>query len=143
MVGALAELLQNLDLSVCNGCDGCGLRCTAGVPMTHQEYVQIRAYLHRMGRLDAANTECSPKGENPIADLGDGVRIALCSFRDDMRGRCTIYPVRPLICRLMGHVPWLPCPVERVPAVMRPEVVRRALDEYCVWERRPYEEWDR
>jgi len=104
--------------------------------MTQDEYVRIREHLaaEGLGRacLNAA-----------VADLGDGVRIALCPFRDDARGRCRVYPVRPVVCRLMGHVPWMPCPLDRVPAVVRPEPALAALQEYCLQPRKPYEAWER
>lgn len=32
----------------------------------------------------------------------------LCPYLED--GKCIIYPVRPIICRLQGHVSKLPCP---------------------------------
>jgi Fe-S-cluster containining protein len=126
------RLLAALDLSVCNGCDLCGLRCTDGVPMTHAEYEAIVQYLGAQG-IDAESV--APDADsNP--DWG-----ASCRFRDERRGRCRIYPVRPLICRLMGHVWWLPCPVEKVPQEVPVALVSAALEEYCHAERHPFGTW--
>lgn len=33
-----------------------------------------------------------------------------CPFRDEENRRCVIYPVRPMICRLMGVCDGLECP---------------------------------
>ena len=36
---------DRIDQSPCNGCDECGARCTAGVPMLEAEFTQIRGYV--------------------------------------------------------------------------------------------------
>jgi len=120
---------------VCNGCDECGLRCTEGVPMTLQEYRAITEYLAATEEPTVTADPAAP------ADLGDGVFITPCRFRDTKAGLCRVYPVRPLVCRLMGHVEWMPCPVSRVPRPAPTALTLAALEEYCAQRRQPYEAW--
>jgi hypothetical protein len=74
-------------------------------------------------------------------DLGDGIGFRACCFRDVSSGCCTVYPVRPLVCRLMGHVPWMPCPTGRVTTTVAAERALAALEEYCRMKRAPYKVW--
>jgi hypothetical protein len=62
-----------------------------------------------------------------------------CRFRDAERGRCSIYPVRPLVCRLFGHVEWLPCPIQKITAPHPGGV--DAMRRYGEAPLRTYEEW--
>jgi hypothetical protein len=62
------------------GCDGC---CQEGLTVTALEASVIRAFLAARGRL-------------PTAPRPGGCALL------DAEGRCTIYPVRPLICRAHG-----------------------------------------
>lgn len=133
--GHVGKLLDGMPLGICNGCDGCGNRCTSGVPMTRAEFDAIEAYLER-NALPAR----PPQGPDIETDPVWG---QVCRFRDGLVGRCAIYPVRPLICRLMGHVWWLPCPIERVGRSASVQDVTMALMEYCRLERFPYEHWAR
>lgn len=64
-----------------------------------------------------------------------------CRFRDERAGRCRVYPVRPFVCRIMGHVPWLPCPTERVRHLPPEPLIRPALDAYCREPRMPFHAW--
>ena len=102
-----------IDQSMCNGCDECGARCTAGVPMLRPEFEAIRTYLESPEGADAREVEQLDK-EVPYPGAEEYTYTA-CRFRDVERGRCSIYPVRPLVCRLFGHVEWLPCPIQKVP----------------------------
>jgi len=139
-VGAVARLLGTLDLSVCDGCDGCGLRCSEGVPMTSAEYEAIEAFVAGTVRPPMDWTRWDGAA-GAWVDLGDGFGFRACRFRDVRSGRCGIYPVRPLVCRLMGYVPWMPCPIGRVATTVAPDCVLAALDEYCRATRMPYAEW--
>ena len=120
------------DQAVCNGCDDCGGRCLDGWECTLEEF---EAILTHVERSPAALAVCAqPKAE----EWGEG-RLRLCWFRDRERGRCAVYPVRPLICRLFGHVEWLPCPTGAVvpaPGSGIPEVRR-----YARVARRTFAEW--
>lgn len=73
------------------GCRNCGDCCTL-VPATPAEIDEIRRYI-------------SEKGITPLRKRGS----MACPFHDDGQKRCVIYPVRPLICRLMGVAKGLNC----------------------------------
>jgi Fe-S-cluster containining protein len=127
-----------IDQRCCDGCDECGARCTAGVPMLRPEYERIRLYLESEAGAEARLVEQADK-KVPYPGTDD-VFYTACRFRDVERGRCSIYPVRPLVCRLFGHVEWLPCPIQKVPST-----ASGALDvmrHYGEAEQRTYEEWD-
>ena len=110
------RFVEGIDQSPCDGCDECGARCTAGVPMLRVEFEAIQAYLDSAEGADARRVERQNKqvpypGTDPEVDA---VFYQACRFRDVERGRCSIYPVRPTVCRLFGHVEWLPCPIQKV-----------------------------
>src|SRR4051812_22504402 len=113
------QFVERIDQSPCDGCDACGARCTAGVPMLQIEFQAIREYVDSTEGADARlverqNKEVPYPGTDPVEDA---VFYQACRFRDVERGRCSIYPVRPAVCRLFGHVEWLPCPIQKVPEV--------------------------
>jgi len=125
-----------IDQAPCDGCDACGARCTAGVPMLRPEFEAIQAYLAGPEGAEGRRVEQEDK-QAPYPGTDD-VFYTACRFRDIERGRCSIYPVRPLVCRLFGHVEWLPCPIEKVPAVPGAlEMMRR----YGEAPQKTYEEW--
>ena len=68
--------------------DGCG-ECCGPVPVTKEELAAVKRYIERE--------------KVPAVDRG----ALTCPFFD---GKCTIYPVRPFICRAFGHSPRLVCP---------------------------------
>jgi len=132
---------EQMHLSVCNGCDACGLRCAAGIPATREEWESLQGFL----------AECSPaeraaitrvEAQDKSVDLGDGVTVAMCRYRDMEAGRCVVYPVRPLVCRLLGHVEWMPCPIEKVPKPIPTEDALALMQAYARFERRTFEEWE-
>jgi len=121
----------------CNGCRACWLRCGAGAEVSEPEARVLLAYLRRapvqerMRRL---------RRQNHAADLGDGVRVRLCPLFDVERRECAVYAVRPLVCRLLGHVEWMPCPAGRLRPVSSPQALG-LLQRYARTRRRPIEEW--
>lgn len=118
---ALYDLLPNGD---CDGCDGCGGKCAGDVPMTWDEFERIRAIF---------------AGTSPGSRPSVGPFDPPCRFRDGGADRCTVYPARPLVCRLFGLVEWLPCPLgrwgTRVPE--GPEIMAWYADQ----ELHSYPEW--
>lgn len=72
-------------------CTNCG-RCCGLIPATPDEIKEIRAYVSKH-KIKAVN-----------------IRKMTCPFRDDKKKICLIYPVRPMICRLMGVVKGMECP---------------------------------
>jgi len=130
--------LKVIDLTPCNGCDACGLRCAAGVQMSRAEFEQVNDYTEQMRPAELDRVMRQDKR----VDLGDDVIVQMCRYRDMERNCCAVYPARPLTCRLIGHVEWLPCPIEKITHTLP---TRRALDlmeSYSRIERHTFEEWD-
>jgi Fe-S-cluster containining protein len=128
---------DGIDQSPCNGCDACGARCIAGAPMLRPEYEGIRDYLASADGEEARQVE---QGDKQVLYPGaEDVYYTACRFRDVQGGRCSVYPVRPLICRLFGHVEWLPCPIEKITAAVPGgvDLMRRYGDA----PQKTYEEW--
>ncbi|MBI3909577.1 MAG: YkgJ family cysteine cluster protein [Armatimonadetes bacterium] len=131
-----AGLLARLDQAPCNGCDACGTRCTAGIRILKAEFEAIQAEL---ARLPAAEVARVIHQEKRLPIPGTAEQYVACRFRDVERGRCLIYPARPLICRLFGHVEWLPCPIQQT-AGPQPGGVA-LMQAYADYPRQTYEEW--
>ena len=132
---------SQMDLSVCSGCDACGLRCASGVPASRDEWNALQAYISGLdpeARRDLDRVERQDKS----VDLGDEVTVVMCRYRDMEGGRCAVYPARPLVCRLLGHVEWMPCPIEKVPRIVRTETALALMNAYSAHERRTFEEWE-
>jgi Fe-S-cluster containining protein len=127
---------DGIDQSPCNGCDACGMRCVAGVPMLRPEYAAIEGFLASPEGKEARAVVLEDK-QVPIAGA-EGFHYIACRFRNVALGRCSIYPVRPLVCRLFGHVEWLPCPIQKVAAV--PGGVE-TMQRYGDAIQHTYEEW--
>ena len=66
-------------------CKNCGA-CCGLVPASSAEYQEIKKYLEK-------HPEIKPTNSNAPYD---------CLFRDEKNHRCSIYPVRPIMCRLFG-----------------------------------------
>lgn len=131
------QFSDSIDQSICDGCDECGARCTAGVPMLETEFEAVLRFVTGPEGADARRIEQLDK-QVPYPGAEEFSYTA-CRFRDVERGRCSVYPVRPLVCRLFGHVEWLPCPIEKVPqsAPGGIDVMRR----YGTLPQKTYEEW--
>ncbi|MFN3650013.1 MAG: YkgJ family cysteine cluster protein [Armatimonadota bacterium] len=134
------RFVSGIDQSPCNGCDECGARCIDGVPMLLPEFRAIRELLESEEGAEARRVELLPKVvPYPGTEMEDGVLYTACRFRDVERGCCSIYPVRPQVCRLFGHVEWLPCPIARIPAPA--EGALAAMRRYGEAPQKTYEEW--
>lgn len=129
-----------IDLSVCSGCDACGLRCAAGVPAARHEWDALQAYLAGRTEEERRKIERVERQDKSV-DLGDGVTVQMCRYRDMEANRCVVYPARPLVCRLLGHVEWMPCPIEKVPHILPTPMALELMQEYSQTERRTFEEW--
>jgi uncharacterized protein len=68
--------------------DGCG-ECCGVVPCTETEFQRVRRYVVENGIIPTENELTCPLYQN---------------------GKCTVYTVRPLACRLFGHVVGMGCP---------------------------------
>ncbi|MBC7805356.1 MAG: YkgJ family cysteine cluster protein [Akkermansiaceae bacterium] len=134
-------LTAAMHLDVCDGCDDCGGRCTAGILVTRDEQEAVQTYLATL----APSAVRRVLGQNktvpwPGAEES-GATVDLCRFRDTENHNCFVYPARPTVCRLMGQTTWLPCPIEAVPEY--PESAPAVWNEYRRFERKTWEEWER
>ena len=74
-------------------CNNCG-ECCYMVMASESEIENIKKYIRK----------------NPDVLKKTGKRLSLkCMFRDDKEKKCLIYPVRPLVCRLMGVTKGMEC----------------------------------
>lgn len=137
--GAIFPLLP-IDQSPCHGCTECRHRCTAGIPLTRAEYQAIH---HHLATLDpgARDAVLGQEKEQPWPGADDGATYTACRFHDVSSGLCLVYPARPLICRLFGHVDWLPCPIGKVSTAWAGGADR--MRERAGEEERTWEEWER
>ncbi|NCO40436.1 MAG: hypothetical protein COZ06_37050 [Armatimonadetes bacterium CG_4_10_14_3_um_filter_66_18] len=124
--------LAAFDLTPCFGCDRCGSRCVDGWECTEEEFLALLTHLE--ATPDVRSVCRQPK----LAEWGEGV-VRRCWFRDDLQGRCAVYQARPLVCRLFGHVEWLPCPVGEVIPAAGSGV--SAMQEYARHPRAPFAVW--
>ncbi len=83
--------------------------------MTRQEFEQIVKCLRQQ---DPRQVTRVFEQEKTVAWFED-IQIDQCLFYDVTKQRCIVYPARPLVCRLFGHVEWLPCPLGRTLPMLR------------------------
>ncbi len=130
-----------MDLSVCSGCTACSLRCAKGVPATREEWRGICDAIAAMPLEEQSHLQ-SVLAQNKRVDLGDEVSVEMCRYWDTANEGCAVYSARPLICRLLGHVEWLPCPIEKVTRIVPTEKALALMKAYAEEERRTFEEWE-
>ena len=142
-----ADLTARMDLTVCNHCDGCGTRCTDGFLVTQEEDDAARDYFASLPAAERERIERQPKilpwpvAEDDADDLKEtGATVTYCRYRDLERGRCSIYPARPTICRLFGQTNWLPCPIGAITDF--PPDAATFWNDYRRFPRRTWSEWD-
>lgn len=70
-------------------CSNCGNCCSNFLPMSRKEIKKIRDYIRKNKIRENIH-------QPPVAKPGYD---ATCPFRDNTKGICTIYPVRPEICK--------------------------------------------
>lgn len=70
-------------------CSGCGNCCANFIPVSAGEIERIRRYVKKNGIKEQLRR--FPTAE-PMFDM-------MCPFRDESRKVCTIYEVRPAVCR--------------------------------------------
>lgn len=77
------------DFTVDGKCSNCGECCSNYLPVSDKEINAIRRYIKQHGIKEIKHFLPTAK---PATDLQ-------CPFRSDLEKKCTIYPVRPAICR--------------------------------------------
>jgi Fe-S-cluster containining protein len=80
--------------------------------------------------------------QDKTVDLGDGVEARMCRYLDMDGGGCAVYPARPLVCRLLGHVEWLPCPIEKIKKPAETADALALMKTYSKEERLTFEQWE-
>jgi len=75
-------------------CTNCG-ECCGPVPITKDEVEKISDYMK--------------EHELPREVVSRSHKMLECVFRDSRKKRCSIYPVRPLVCRLFGVASGMTC----------------------------------
>lgn len=135
-----ADLTARMELATCDGCDECGLRCMDGFAVTHDEWKAIQEYLATRPEDETARVRQQEKTVPWPGAEDTGATVTYCRFRDRERNNCSIYPVRPTICRLFGHTKWLPCPIGAVSQT--PEDAALVWETYRAFERRTFAEWE-
>jgi hypothetical protein len=128
-------------LQVCDGCTACWLRCSDGVQATREEWEAIERLIEEFPASERSAVE-QVVAQDKSVDLGDDVHVAMCRFFDMQTRRCAVYDARPLVCRLLGHVEWLPCPIEKVPHVLDTPMALSLIRAYSEQVRRTFAEWE-
>jgi uncharacterized cysteine cluster protein YcgN (CxxCxxCC family) len=134
-----AELESRMELSTCDGCDGCGLRCMDGVTVTKTEWDAITDYLATQPPEEVRRVARQNKIIPWPGAEDSGATVTYCRFRDLEKNNCSIYPARPTICRLLGHTHWLPCPIEVIQSY--PVGGADIWNHYRQFERRTFHDW--
>ena len=93
MIGSLEDALAKrptTDLTVDGRCSSCGQCCNRFLMVTNAEVKRLRRYVtvHKIAPADHLPAVAT----KPMFDL-------TCPFRDNDARRCTVYPVRPAVCR--------------------------------------------
>lgn len=135
-----ADLTAQMHLHVCDGCDGCGLRCMDGFTVTRHEWDAVKDYLALADLEEVARIAAQPQTVPWPGAEDTGATVTYCRFRDQAHNRCSIYPARPTVCRLFGQVEWLPCPIEAVPSY--PASAPAVYNSYRTFERHTFAEWE-
>lgn len=134
-------LSARMELSTCDGCDGCGLRCIDGFTVTRAEWEAIQAYLATQPAEEIGRVQQQEKTVPWPGAEETGATVTYCRFRDREQNNCSIYPARPTICRLFGHTKWLPCPIGAV--TQTPDDAALVWEAYRSFERRTFAEWEK
>lgn len=77
------------DFTVNGNCSNCGGCCSSLLPLSDSEIKDIQKYVNKH--------HIKSSKEPVISQVDLDFR---CPFRDDENRKCTIYPVRPRICRM-------------------------------------------
>lgn len=138
----LATCEAQMHLEVCNGCTACALRCASDVPASRAEWEAIQYYIAQTS-TDERETINRVLFEDKTVSLGDEVTVQMCRYWNMETQRCVVYPVRPLACRLLGHVEWMPCPIEEVPQPIPTTDALHLMRSYAHFERKTFADWEK
>lgn len=85
----LFDRKKTVDFTVDGKCSGCGNCCSNILPLSDVEVKRIHEYIRKNGIKEQKKLFASP----------DALDMT-CPFRDEANRKCTIYEVRPAICRV-------------------------------------------
>lgn len=85
----LFDRKKTVDFTVDGRCSGCGNCCSNILPLSDVEVKRIHEYIRKNGIKEQKKLFASP----------DALDMT-CPFRDEANRKCTIYEVRPAICRV-------------------------------------------
>ncbi len=119
--------------AICNGCTACAMRCTDGIKISEFEFTRIVEELRALDQLLVRRVLHQEKEQA----WGEMTYLA-CLFLDISTRLCLIYPARPLVCRLFGQVPHLPCPEGKLPA---DRDAGHLIEAYTAQRLQTFQEW--
>ena len=128
-------------LDVCSGCDACWLRCAHDVPASRPEWDALQQHIADVSPEEQAHIG-RVLAQDKTVDLGDEVTVQMCRYFDRDTHNCAVYAARPLVCRLLGHVEWMPCPIEKVPYPLPTPDALELMRAYAQFERHTFAEWE-
>lgn len=97
----MIDTLENAIVNMKNGvydftkdgeCSNCGGCCSSILPLSRKEIRDIERYIRKHKIQPYNHAKGSPLNKKPDFNF-------VCPFRDDIHRVCTIYSVRPFICR--------------------------------------------
>ena len=94
--------------------------------MWYEEFRRLRA------ASDVAGIE--------VSKIDEGDEWSRCPWLDPVSRMCRVYAVRPLVCRLFGLVPWLPCPIGRA-RELEHSLIEQVIRGYAARPRKTYWQW--
>ena len=94
MIGTLEEMIEDMrngvyDFTDNGECSSCGQCCSNILPISSKEIKEIRRYIKKHHIKECGHSY-------PFSQIAFDLT---CPFRSDLERKCTIYPVRPAICR--------------------------------------------
>ena len=94
MLGGFQKMMEDMqqgirDYTQDGHCSSCGNCCSNFLPLSVEECFRIRKYVQKKHIKECVNR---PPTAKPVLDY-------TCPFRDNVKKICTIYAIRPLICK--------------------------------------------
>lgn len=97
MIGTIDEIVKEMKSGVYNftvngECSCCGCCCSTFLPLSRFEIRDIERYIRKRKIKPCDHISGAPFAKKPDID-------STCPFRDNVNRICTIYAVRPAICK--------------------------------------------
>jgi Fe-S-cluster containining protein len=98
-------------------CKGCA-ECCGPTLWSDIEYLYIKDYLHKHNMIEKKYDD---KFLSSFLSLK--LENLTCPYLVDKK--CSIYPVRPFICRIFGTTKGLKCPQVNIPPLLSDEIIKQ------------------